>query len=601
MSKKNKADRSAPKKSSRKENSDDRKKLFGALAAILILTLIIYFPSLKNELVSLDDDGYVINNPLIQHFDLKLLFTSYWMGNYHPFVLAIYTFIYSIAKDSPFAYHFVNLLIHLINTCVVLFLIYELVGIFEVAVTVSLFFGIHPMHVESVAWVSELKDLMYASFFLFSFLFYIKYLKRSFDKKKLTICFIFYLASLFSKGMGVSLPIILLLTDYFFQRKIELKVFVEKIPFIILSIVFGVIAIQAQKSSGAIPTEIYAFPQRIVFASYSFVLYIVKLIVPVNLSAYYLYPNRIGEKIPTVIFIFPILILLISAVCVYTFKKSKMIFFGTCFFSATIFLVLQLIPVGSALMADRYTYIPSIGIFLIISYCFFYLYQSPSYKRVAIGLFLIFSISFSVLAYKRTEIWKNSMSLYNDILINGEAPMAYSNRGMIFQNAGNYASAENDFNKAILLAPNFKEAYMNRSNLLIGLGKYDEALPDCNKTIDLDPLNPKAYYNRGALFYSKGDYKKAIIDFNKSIELNPSFAEAYCNRANVYDVNEQYDLAIADYSKAIELNPSLALGYSNRARVYIKLKRLGEACKDLKTAYNLGNKDAYEMYNNFCK
>ncbi|MEI7801229.1 MAG: tetratricopeptide repeat protein [Bacteroidota bacterium] len=601
MSKKKKADHSDSKKAGRKENPGDSKKLYFALAAVLILTLIIYFPSLKNELVSLDDDGYVINNPLIQHFSLKLLFTSYWMGNYHPFVLAVYTFIYSVAKDSPFAYHLINLLIHLLNTAVVLFLIYDLVGIFEVAVAVSLFFGIHPMHVESVAWVSELKDLMYTSFFLFSLLFYIKFVKSGLNKKYFVLSLIFFLFSLFSKGMGVSLALVLLLVDYFMSRKIELKIFIEKIPFFFLSIVFGIIAINAQQDSGAIPSEIYDLPHRIVFACCGFVLYIVKLIAPLNLSAYYLYPTSVSEKIPGLFYIFPVLIFLIIAVCIYSFKKNKIVFFGICFFAATIFLVLQLIPVGSALMADRYTYIPSIGIFLILCCSLNYLYRSKLYKRIALGLFLIFSISFSLLAYQRTEIWKNSMNLYNDILKSGEVPMAYSNRGVLFQNAGDYVSAEKDFNKAIELSPDYKEAYMNRSNLLIGLGKYDQALPDCNKTIELDSLNPKAYYNRGALFYSRGDYQKALPDYDKSIELNSLFTEAYCNRANIYDVNQQYDLAIADYSKAIQFNSSFALAYSNRARVYIKLKRLGEACQDLKTAYDLGNKDAYLMYNDFCK
>ena len=576
------------------------KKYWWSLIAILFLTLIIYLPSLKNEFVSLDDDGYVINNPLIQHFNLKLMFTSYCMGNYHPFVLAVYTFIYSVAKDLPFTYHLVNLLIHLLNTAIVLFLIYELVGVVEIAIVVSLFFGIHPMHVESVAWVSELKDLMYTSFFLFSLLFYIKYIKNDLSKKYFVFSLIFFLCSLFSKGMGVSLTVVLLLIDYYLQRKIQLKIFLEKIPFFILSIVFGVIALNAQKNSGAIPDEIYPLSQRIVFASYSFVLYIVKLIAPVNLSAYYLYPSKVGENIPDSFFIFPALILLIISGCFYAIKKYRIIFFGICFFSATIFLVLQLIPVGSALMADRYTYIPSIGLFLILSFGLNNLYQSETFKIVAIGLFLFFSICFSVLSYQRIEIWKNSMNLYNDILKNGEVPMAYSNRGMLYQNVGDFVNAENDFNKAILLSPNYKEAFMNRSNLLIGLGKYNEALPDCNRTIELDPLNAKAYYNRGSLFYNQGDYKKSLIDFNKSIVLNPQLAEAYCNRANIYDLNQQEDLAITDYSKAIQLNSMFALAYSNRARVYLKLKRMGEACQDLKTAFNLGNKDAYEMYNNFC-
>ncbi len=577
------------------------KKLWWSLLAILFLTLIIYFPSLKNDFVSLDDDSYVINNPLIQQFDLKVLFTTYWMGNYHPFVLLVYTFIFSIFNDSPFAYHFVNLLIHLLNTAIVLWMVFELVGVCEIAIVVSLFFGIHPMHVESVAWVSELKDLLYTLFFLLSLFYYVKYVKNGLNSKYFVLSLIFFLFSLFSKGMGVSLSIVLLLIDYFLKRKFNFKLIIEKIPFFLLSIIFGFIAIKAQQDSGAIPSDGYSFLQRAVFACYSFVIYLMKIIVPINLSAFYLYPIKSGGNISAGFYIFPLLVGIIFCSVIYSAKKVTGIFFGAGFFVATILLVLQLIPVGSAMMADRYTYIPSIGLFLIIALGLYQLYQSYNYSKVAVSLFVLLTISFSFLAYQRTAVWANSMSLYNDILKNGEVPMAYSNRGMLYQNTGDYVSAENDFNKAILLSPNYKEAYMNRSNLLIGLGKYNEALPDCNRTIELDPVNAKAYYNRGSLYYNQGDYKKSLLDFDKSIELNPQFVEAYCNRANIYDVDMKYDMAIANYTIAIELKPLFVLAYSNRSRVYIKLNRLGEACADLKIAMNLGDKDAAVIINTICK
>jgi len=570
------------------------------LIAILILTLIIYFPSLKNEFVSLDDDSYVINNPLIAQFDLKMLFTSNWMGNYHPFVLIVYSFIYSIVEDAPFVYHLVNLFIHLFNTAMVFWLIFELIGIFEIAFIVSLFFGIHPMHVESVAWVSELKDLLYSAFFLLSFFYYVKYLKNDLNRKYFVFSLFFFLCSLFSKGMGVSLSIILLLVDYFLNRKLETKLIVEKIPFFLLSLIFGIIAIKAQQDSGAIPTDIYNLSQRVVFACYSFVLYIIKIIAPINLSAFYLYPVKSGENIQAVYYTFPLLVLLIIGIAIYLAKSDKRIFFGVGFFLITILLVLQLIPVGSAMMADRYTYIPSIGIFVIIAMFLHQLDKSYNYRKLAMGLFFLFTIIFSVLAYQRTIVWSNSMSLYNDILKKAEVPMAYGNRGLLFQNVGDLEKSESDFNKAIQLAPNYKEAFINRGNLYMAIGKYDLALLDCNSAIDLDPDNAKVYYNRGNLFYSTGDYNKALIDYEKCISLNPNIAEVYCNQANIFDVDSKYELAISSYTKAIELKPAFALAYSNRSRVFIKLNRLGEACADLKTALRLGYNDAAVTINSIC-
>ncbi len=577
------------------------KKTAIALSGILLLCLVIYWPLLKNDFVSLDDSQYVLNNPLIHHISFKNLFTTYWMGNYHPFVMLAYSVIYSVAHESPFAYHFSSLFIHLINTSLVLFLIIELTGVFEIAVIVSLFFGIHPMHAESVAWVSELKDLMYACFFLLSLLYYMKYAKQPALKKYFLLSLFFFLCSLFSKGMGASLSIVIILVDFYFKRKVSAKTIAEKIPFLILSVVFGIIAIKAQQATGAIPDLSYTGGERILIAAYGFINYIIQLIAPYQLSAYYLYPFKAGESIAAIYYFNIILILAITAAVIYSIKKTRTILFGTSFFIATIVLVLQLIPVGSAAMADRYSYIPSIGLFLLVATGLNYLYRNFKFKLVAIGLFIAMTIGYCYVARERIMVWKNSMALYNDMLASGDVPMAYGNRGLLYQNDGDLVKAESDFNKAIALSPNYKEAFTNRGNLNLALKKYDNALNDYNRVIQLEPSNPKSYYNRGILYYTIGDYEKASADFLTTIKIDPNIAEAHINLANIYDVNSKFNDALDEYTKAISLNPSLAIAFSNRALVYIKLNRMGEACNDLKQAASLGDKNAENSMREVCK
>jgi hypothetical protein len=201
-----------------------------------------------------------------------------------------------------------------------------------------LLFGIHPLHVESVAWASELKDLLYTFFFLASYIFYLKYIKSN-RNKFLFYALLLFLFSLFSKAMAASLPLLLLLTDYIKGRKINMKILLEKLPFFILAIIFGLVAIYAQKSSHAIQDiSTFTFPQRIIFASHSFISYLIKLLAPVHLSAYYPYPVKSGDHLPSQYYIYLLLFLSFIAFVIYSIRFSKKILFGIGFFAITIFL-----------------------------------------------------------------------------------------------------------------------------------------------------------------------------------------------------------------------------------------------------------------------
>jgi 4-amino-4-deoxy-L-arabinose transferase-like glycosyltransferase len=272
-------------------------KYYGGLFIIILISFIAYLPVFNNELLAWDDEYYIKNNPLVYTINLKDIFSQYVMGNYHPFTILILAIEYQLFGLSATGYHTVNLLLHLLNVLLVFFTVLRLANKQEIALVAALLFGIHPLHVESVAWTAELKDLLYTFFFLASYIFYLKY-QESQRKKYYIVALILFSVSLLSKAMAASLPVLLILTDYFKGRKINVKTLLDKAPFFLLSIIFGIVAIWAQQSSGATEVIHFSFLQRIIFACYGFITYLVQLIFPLNLSAYYPYPVRSGESIP---------------------------------------------------------------------------------------------------------------------------------------------------------------------------------------------------------------------------------------------------------------------------------------------------------------
>ena len=568
------------------------RKILYALGGILLLTLIVYWKSLGNGFVNLDDDRYIENNQLIRAIDVKLFFTTQQlMGNYHPLVLWVYSIIYHYAQLNPEAYHAVNLIIHLINTALLFFVVLELFSVFEIAVLVSLLFGIHPMHVESVAWVSELKDLMYTGFFLSSLYFYIRYLKNDFRANYFLLSVLFFLLSVLSKGMGVSLTVVLVLIDFYFGRKFTSKVIVEKIPFFILSVIFGIVAVKAQQALGAVQDiALFSFPQRIVFACYGFVTYIGKLILPLNLSAYYPYPAKTNDTIPAFYYLYPFAALAIIALVIHSLRKTKKIFFAVGFYTITVGLVLQLLPVGGAIIADRYSYIPSIGIFLLLGFGFHELIRNTSYRTFTIPVAAIIILIYSYLTFQQTKIWNNGMTLWSNVINNGnEVSLAYNNRGVLYKKLAESGYKQN---------PQQAETDLQK------------AMTDYQHSLTLDPNNADTWSNIGLIYWEQANHNanlkaelfpKALTNMNKALEINPQFATAYSNRGSIYSTMNNQEAALKDYAKATELDPNFADAWYNLGIVNYNLGRKDNACTALRRAAALGHPVAPNAVHDLCK
>lgn len=577
-----------------------------ALIAIVIITFFCFSGALKNELTNWDDQQYIIDNPLIKSLsgeNVIEIFSNNIMGNYHPLAILSFAIDYNLYHLSPKGFHATSIIIHLLNVILVFTFFRLLTGQVIVAFLTALLFGIHPMHVESVAWVSERKDVLYTLFYmaaLCTYMFFINQQKRKWLFYALT--FMFFIFSLLSKGQAVTLPVVLLLIDYLLKRKFDKKILFEKIPFFILSLAMGIVAITAQKESGAI-TEIPLFPifDRILFASYAFLDYLLKLLLPLNLSAFYPYPIKVQSLYPVIFYASPLILLVLVVLFFRFIKKYKELVFGIAFFIVNIILLLQLLPVGGSIMSERYTYLSYIGLFFVIGNLFSQMWYSSSRKILKFKYFFafilisyLFFLGFSTI--NRVKIWKNSETLWTDVIKkNPAAVIAYGNRGSYYQKQGRLDLAMKDFNEALRLKPDHPETLINRSDIYRINGQYDLSIADCNKALAAKNNYSGAYMNRGIAYCIVGRYDEAFSDFGKVISQDPKNANVYCNRGNLYDMKGFIDSAISDYSMAIKLQPEYAEAFYNRGKSFLRKLDYTSAISDFTSALKFNQKyiDAY--------
>ena len=499
------------------------------ICLILLVVFGVFFPSLKNGFVNWDDDNYVVNNSSISSIslpNLKTIFGSFFGGHYQPLTILSYLFNYQFFKLDPYYYHLTNLILHLFNSLLVFYLIYLLSRNTRISFLTAILFGIHPLHVESVAWVSERKDVLYSFFYLLSAITYLYYLTREHKSRYYLFSLFLFLCSLLSKSMAVTLPLLFLLMDYYLKREPNKQLLLDKIPYFCLSLIFGIIAIFGVYSGNAVRSgSHFNLLSMFSVASYAIVFYLGKLFLPIRLSCLYPYYNF--EYNPAYSIIVVILLALIVALSV---KYTRKLLFGVVLFLITLLPALQFIPNGDIIVADRYTYIPSIGIFFTLATLVCWLY-SKKLNTLALTLVAIIIINLSFLTYNRCKVWKDGVSLWSDALSKyTHSAIIYNNRGLAYYKQGNLVQAISDYSRAIEIDPNHTHAYNNRGNVYVEQNNFAQAISDCTKAIEINPNYAEAYNNRGVAYYMAEDYDKAWADVHKAegfgVAVNPEFLNA---------------------------------------------------------------------------
>ena len=400
-------------------------------AVLVVATVIVYWPILFNQfLMAWDDQWVCINEYTDAGFsseNLWYILTEFYHGQYAPVNELYYLTIHEIFGYNPFWFHLGSMLLHIANVILVWLFIGKILergsnlgttAQKRIAFFTALLFAVHPFNTEAVAWISASKILLYAFFYLLALLAYLKYtesLKRHYYLLTLSL----YIVSFGAKEQAVVFVFALLLIDWWIlKRKMTKEVWLEKMPFFLLALFFGIITIFSQQgwwnfSSGS---EGYPIYQRIVFASYSFFEYLVKCLLPIKLSYLYPFPNQPGESMPVLYYIYPIVIL-VATVTLWNFWKKRWVFFGVALFAIHLGVALHIISLSRfAIVADRYAYLSAVGLFFILAYYFSKaIDRKMKYGRMLTVACLIYAISIGAYAHERTKVWYNTESVKKEL------------------------------------------------------------------------------------------------------------------------------------------------------------------------------------------
>jgi protein O-mannosyl-transferase len=555
------------------EGSHNERHSSFVLLGLLIITAIVFSGSLNLEWTNWDDDRLIYNNKLVQEGNLKDIITP--PANpadnitYNPLVISSFALEWKLIKNNPFLYHLDNLILHLLCTALVWFFFRKIGLSVWWSAFAALLFGIHPMRVESVAWLTERKDLFYALFYLAALLAYIRYI-ASIRNRYLVLTFIFFTMSLYSKVQAVMLPFSLILLDGYFRRKIDAKAIVEKVVFFAGSLTIGVsvmvgVNYLTKRSEGITYGKILFFLKYVVLSGYAYVVYILKAVFPYATSVLYPVPASLqmehwsGAVLAVVLFVFAL----------FACRKHRFFTFGLLFFTINIILLPMASMTGdSTFLNDRYTYVAYIGLFFLIAMGMQQLLKKyPSYRLPIVGFAVVLLIALSVLTVRYIPVWKNSETLWADVI--------------------------KKYPRQIPVA------YINRSHYRYNNNQSDRAIEDLNTAIELNPEYSQAYLNRGFIYLKNNDFTKALQDYNRYLDLmspcdtsgnilNLPVSNALGNRGLIYSKMGQYEKALMDFNLSIKLNPPNLNNYFNRASVYQKLGRLAEARQDVRIVEDMG-------------
>jgi len=571
----------------------DRYKILAALFILIAITFISLYPCLCNGFTLWDDNRFVAENKLVRDIsfrNIRAMFTSAVCENYAPLAILSYAVEYRIAgMDDPFIYHADNLILHLANCLLVFWFIYLISGSAAVSFITALLFGIHPMHVESVAWISERRDVLYSFFFMLSLIYYVYYLRGRRRVAAYSVSLAMFILSMLSKTMAVTMPALLFLTDYFLRRKFDRKAVLDKVPFIAAALLFGLSGYFAQQGSGRVIHIDHGLFNNAAFAVYGFVFYLKKLIFPYGLSAFYPYPGDVQSAVRCILlYSLPVLTAVCAAVAM-SLRYTRKAAFGFAFFIVALLPVIKIIPLGRAAAADRYVYIAYIGLFYIMAEaaCRLCRSKNAAVKTVAAILTAVSVCALCALSSQRCRVWKDSISLWTDAIKNYPSVEAYLGRGVAYANAGNPEAALEDYNNAVRIEPSYVDIYKNKGNLYMETGDKEKALEEYEKAARINPQYGDIFTNRGNVYLSSGRVDKAIEDYSTAIKLSPGSYRPYYNRGIVYIKTGQIDKAIADFTEAIKLNPECAEAYGNRGACFGNMGREEEALRDFRAALKI--------------
>lgn len=594
---------------------------------VLAITAVCYFPSLRNGFVNWDDPKNIYENENLELvgkgqswgttisniFDLE---KGNVIGNYNP--LPILTFAIEKAltggEFNTTLIHSTNLLLHLLTVFFVMKLLWGM-GIGRWGVFAGgLLFGIHPMRVESVAWATERKDVLFAVFFFAALVYYLKWLKQGEKGETRTgtylIMLVLALLSCFSKVQAVTLPLSMLALDYWTRRPLNFKLILEKAPFWVLSLIFGLLNVYTLRVQGSTDDSItnFNFVDRLCIGAYSFCTYIYKAVLPWPMSPLYPYP----KNLPWTVYAAPIAFFAAVAGFIWAWKKGMRTWvFGVAFFFFNVMFLLQVFAAGQGFLADRFTYVAYFGLFAIAAYYADKFSKNESTRGIVYASIGLATVVYGAWSIKQIGIWKDGYTLWTHVMNQDEgekerSSLPFWNRGQYLRNVrGDFEGALKDYTRAVNMEPKNREILNSRGKTYFDMansGKYkgqeksllEKAIADYTASLAKTQLSDKAtsesLSNRGAAYGMLGMLELSIKDISEALKLDPTNKNAYANRSIAYLNTGQYEKALADYQEYLKYEPNNANFWYESGMVQRVMKRNDDAVKSLDRALQLNPK-----------
>jgi len=567
------------------------------LCLIFIIVFSAFLPSLKNGFLNWDDDIYVTDNPLIRQLSLesiKRIFTpsTYTGGDsaqlYVPIAWLSYAIEHHFFGLNPAAYHATNLTLHAFNCLLVFWFLILLSQNRLVSFIAAILFGIHPLRVESVAWVTERKDVLFLLFALSALISYLYYLKGQ-KKRFYYLAILFFIPALLSKLIAVTIPFLLLACDYYVKNRLSKRDLFEKVPLLLLTLAFtltGEFFSSKYLVRGISPlTDVLV---RLSGCGYTLSFYLSKTLLPFKLSV--IYPDPF-ENMPAVPLKFALLtgLWLFTAICMFGLRArySKNALFGFAFF------LIALLPAFFGLVNDRQAYLASIGLSFILAVFIVWLYGKSGQSRIAGTMLIIAFVSllsfWSYLSWNRCKVWKDNISLWSDCLKNyPDTPTAYNSRGAEYLERKDYSRARADLADALRLDRNYYEAYFNLGLLYNSQGNYNEAVGSIKKALLINPGYLKAYDALANIYIAAGRDAEVVDISKQAARARPGHLSAYINLCSAYGRLGDLKESIVYGEKAVAIGPRSALAHMNLAASYFYAKEYALASRHCEIASRLG-------------
>ena len=567
----------------------DFRRVFLISLCLIIVIIVPYWQVISFDFVGYDDQEYVTENSKVQKGltveGLKWAFTTFHSANWHPITWLSHMLDCELYGLNPTGHHWTNVEFHIANTLLLFFILQYMTRSIWRSALVAALFALHPLHVESVAWVAERKDVLSTFFLLLTILAYLRYIEKQVLIRYFMIL-LFFILGLMSKPMLVTLPFVLLLLDFWplkrFQFKNDLqsdrvtffgfqgflRLFLEKILLVIPVVISCSLTFLAQKNSEAVkPLESLPLIDRISNALVSYVTYALKTIWPNNLAIFYPHP---GNTLPAWQIIGAALLIAVAIfLSIHTLKKYPYIIVGLFWYLGTLVPVIGLVQVGDQAMADRYTYIPLIGLFIIVAWGVSELLAKWYYRKIFLGVCaMIILAALTASTFFQASHWRNAITLFeNATKVTKNNYQAQNNLG-----AASYPvdldKAIFHFKKALKIKPDYVVAHYNLGTALCDKKNYDKAVLHLKEAIKINPECADAHYNLAYVISSQGKLDEAVLHYKEAIRINPEYAKAHYYLGKILMNQKKVKEAIFHFAETIRISPDYADAYSNLGIAY---------------------------------